>query len=447
MSPEIVISVRQRAIEDINKVVDPRIGIPASAGGRFEQVHFGRDSTESIIMASEEDQGELTPFLVDAANTSLTTAITYEGQGYHSYRGERPGKKAHEAHTGGLHQDRLGKMWEENKQRPRDRRWPVLREANGTFSMVDYYSDDATPKFNIAVGEIERTISRHYGNSRDFLETMWPPVKRGFVHDIRQIDRGGVGVLVSEGKGGIINHTWMDSDDAYMDEEGNIPKPSYVFLSVNAAIYRSFVESSRLARLMGEEDVADELLDRAVRLKKRIDQLFWSDKFNYFVPLLEEGERQVEIETSDAVDAMWMGAIYPHRAGFVVGRVSRPDMMTAWGIRTRSSESKVFAVNSYHKGSIWPKQNSQAAKGAENYGFFEFARTLDERNHLLAAALGSEELTGVDVDGVTLKPYEEDGIPVSNNPHSWSGFGCLARTAANLNRPEVKQGQRIQVLV
>lgn len=435
MPPEIIVC-RQKAIEDARLVVDKQLGIVASAGGRFERVFYGRDSAESIIMANEGDQGALTPFVIESSVASLRTAVRYEGVKSHPYSGEKPGKKAHEAQVDGFHQDRLREMWEGNKELPRNKRWPVLKRPDGVLVMINYFADDATPKFTIAVSTTEATIRRNTGDSNMFLDEMWPSTKRGLMHDMREIDRHGRGVIVSEARGPLVNQTWMDSGDAYMNEEGVIPKSPYVFLSVNAAAYRSFIEGSRLANLVGETDLSNKLHVRADALKEQIDRLFWSEEEKYFYPLIDGDGRQVKIITSDAADAMWMEAIKQERAGFVILRLSMPDLMTDWGIRTRSSLSRVFDVNGYQRGTVWEKQNSQAAIGADKYGFHGFSRELDSRNRNLTAVIGHHELTGVELDGRTLRSYTEKDHPVSNNPQAWSAWGEVARTAANLDMPE-----------
>src|SRR5260370_24951548 len=73
------------------------------------------------------------------------------------------------------------------------------------------------------------------------------------------------------------------------------------------------------------------------------------------------------------------------RARAVCERFMRPDMFSGWGWRTLSQEEGVFNPLSYHRGSVWPHDNSIVAHGLALYEFRDPANTIFEA--LFTAAL------------------------------------------------------------
>lgn len=431
MTPEVFTKVRQCAIEELSLVVDQAVGIEASGSGRFQRVHFGRDAFESIIEVNEENQGDLTTRLLDASFKSLETALIHEGRQFDPITGERPGRKAHEVHTSDSPQDRLARLAEDPKWRP------VVVKRDGTYTMKNYFSDDATAKHVIAVGITEQVVFRYLGNSDNFMERHWPPAKRGILHDNAIADEHNTGLFVSEPFGPLVNRTWKDSDTAYLDENGRIPPPPYTYLTINCTYYWALVEGARMAKIAGDYNLANECRERATKVRFLINTLFWSAKLKYFVPLVDGESKQDEIVTDDPIDALWAEVLDLDKAKTVISRLSQPDMLNEWGIRTRSSSSNMFRENgaeAYHNGPNWPRRTKQTAKGVEKYGFFSFARDLDLRVFSLESVVGRKELVPIARDGVTILIYEEDGRPAANDPQSWEVFGTIGRTAAIINR-------------
>ena len=52
-----------------------------------------------------------------------------------------------------------------------------------------------------------------------------------------------------------------------------------------------------------------------------------------------------------------------------MNRLMRPDMYSGWGLRTMSNEERVFNPLSYHRGSVWPHDNSLIVHGMALYDF------------------------------------------------------------------------------
>jgi glycogen debranching enzyme len=51
---------------------------------------------------------------------------------------------------------------------------------------------------------------------------------------------------------------------------------------------------------------------------------------------------------------LWADALEAPAARAAADRLCEPDVLTGFGLRTLSSRSPVFAVQAYHRGSVWP---------------------------------------------------------------------------------------------
>ena len=59
------------------------------------------------------------------------------------------------------------------------------------------------------------------------------------------------------------------------------------------------------------------------------------------------------------------------RAKAITQRFMRDDMFSGWGWRTMSRDERIFNPLSYHRGSVWPHDNSLIAHGMALYEFRE----------------------------------------------------------------------------
>lgn len=428
MSPDILRSLREECLKEIPSIRDDLLGIKASGEGRFAGAHYERDADISINMALPEPQNGHLPILLDCAMTSQRLAAAHQGKEFNPFKDEARGKIAHEIHLGFSPQQRLAEM-----EKTGD--WPVRELENGRLGMVNYYAGDATPLFNISVSVVYRALtSRNRRAGRLYLEEMWPHVKAAFDHDIRIADLDNDGLIESnpQNKNALLNHTWKDSNDAYRDEKGRIPKPPYKYLTNNSYFLWSMREGAELARVMGEATFAEELIRRYVRGKSELHECFWMPGLGTYAPMIDGKGNQVKFIGDDPVIALWAKVIEPEFARMVINRLKQPDMNTKWGLRTRSSQSSQFRVNgarAYHNGTVWLHQTLIAAKAVENYGDIEFAETLDNEAFALERRLKRKELVAVEKVRCHLLQYREKGVPVACSTQAWAAFATLGRTA------------------
>ncbi|MCR4324405.1 MAG: hypothetical protein NUV69_01825 [Candidatus Curtissbacteria bacterium] len=426
MTAQLLQKLRNDAILELALVEGGAVGLWASGEGRYK-AFFSRDAFISIILALSKNQGDLTPRLVKAAIRCQKTAIKFEGKLLNDVSEEAPGKKPHEVHFAASPQDRLAML--------RDNGWPVHLNDDGTLGMVYYGAGDANSLFTISVGVVARAIEKiDPDEALRYMRKMWPSIERGLKHDMMIADIDGDGLIESnpKNKKALLNHTWKDSNEAYIDEEGNLPPAPYKYLTNNCHFVWALKEASVIARKLGYP-VWRELRLRHKTSKKKLVDTFWSDKLNFMLPLVDGRGRQLEIVTDDAADALWAKLLDREMAKIVARRLTRKDMLTPRGIRTRSSKSMQFAANgigSYHNGLVWPHRTMILAQGAQRYGWRKLARDLNSRISLVLLEHGNIECVGVSKGGQKSYLYMENGVSAACKPQCWAVFGTLGFTAS-----------------
>src|SRR5262249_56387813 len=115
------------------------------------------------------------------------------------------------------------------------------------------------------------------------------------------------------------------------------------------------------------------------------EKAFWMSSRGFYALALDAGKKQVQVISSNPGHLLFTRMLPQERARAVTERFMRPDMFTGWGWRTLSQEERVFNPLSYHRGSVWPHDNSITAHGMALYEFREPA--LRVFNALFEAAL------------------------------------------------------------
>jgi len=98
----------------------------------------------------------------------------------------------------------------------------------------------------------------------------------------------------------------------------------------------------------------------------------------------------------------------------------RDDMFSGWGWRTMSRDERVFNPLSYHRGSVWPHDNSLTAHGMALYEFREPANQLFTA--LYQAALNFRDYRLPELFcGIERREHDEPvQYPVSCSPQAWA---------------------------
>jgi glycogen debranching enzyme len=137
-----------------------------------------------------------------------------------------------------------------------------------------------------------------------------------------------------------------------------------------------------------------------------------------FVPdvmAIEDGDLPVPGPGSQLGWLLWADALEPDVRDAAAERLCAPDILTAFGLRTLSSDSPVFDAHSYHRGSVWPFDSWLGWGGLRAAGRAAEAERV--RRGVLAAldrlAL-APELYAVTREG------EVEPIPLANRVQAWT---------------------------
>ncbi|HEX9891853.1 MAG TPA: amylo-alpha-1,6-glucosidase, partial [Actinomycetota bacterium] len=196
-------------------------------------------------------------------------------------------------------------------------------------------------------------------------------------------------------------------------------------VEVQGYVYQAKRRLVRVARALGEEDVANRLEKEAEELRTRFNQDFWMEDEAYFALALDGDKRPVRTITSNPGHAMWSQIVDPALAGRVAKRLMGSGLSSGWGIRTLARKQNVYDPIGYHTGSVWPHDNALIAHGLKRYGFDQEAvAVLDQ----LAAAGAHfpyarfpELFCGFSSDEVPV-PVQ---YPVACRPQAWSSGAPL----------------------
>jgi glycogen debranching enzyme len=211
---------------------------------------------------------------------------------------------------------------------------------------------------------------------------------------------------------GLTQQGWRDAIDptnpaegggGYLRPDGSVPAPPLADADSQAAAHAAL-------RALAGLDPGGGWCERADALRARLSRGFVPD-----VMALEEGDRPVRGAGSQLGWLLWADALEPGAREIAADRLSAPDILTGFGLRTLSSDSPVFDPHGYHRGSVWPFDSWLGHGGLRAAGRLDAADRV--RTGVLAAldTLGrAPELYAVGTDG------EVEPIALSNRVQAWT---------------------------
>jgi glycogen debranching enzyme len=307
-----------------------------SAGLPLYLQFFGRDALTigwQSLMASPR-------LLLD----SLRTNAAWRGKRIDDWLDEEPGKMIHQARNGPL-------------------------SALGVNPFTRYYGDWATPPdFLIMLGQYLA-----WTGDRDAIRKLLPAARDAAEWCERYGDLDGDGFLEydTRSSGGVKNQGWKDSDDAVVDERGEIVPNPIASSEIQAYWYAGLQQTAVAAAAIGDLGYASELLGKARALKRRFNEAFWLEDRGVYAMGLDAHKRPIRTIGSNDGHLLASGIVPPDRGRRLAARLMEPDMFSGWGIRTLSSEHPAFNPFSYHRGSVWPVEQATIGFGFARYGCWD----------------------------------------------------------------------------
>jgi glycogen debranching enzyme len=372
-----------------------------AAGIPWFATMFGRDA---IIAAFQSLL--LNPEL---ATETLRVLARFQGKERDDWRDEEPGKI--------LHEFREGEM---------------TRAQEMPFGPY-YGSVDSTPLWLILLSE-----TFNWTADEQLVRDMLPHAYRALEWIQRDGDLDGDGFVEYERRSprGLANQGWKDSWDAILHRDGELAKPPIALVEVQGYVYEAKYRMASLLRGLGDSQAADRLKKEAAELARHFEKSFWMPGRGFYALALDGHKRQVQVISSNPGHLLFTRMLAQDRARTVCERFMKPDMFSGWGWRTLSQEERTFNPLSYHRGSVWPHDNSLAAHGMALYEMREPANLIF--NSLYSAALNFRDYRLPELFcGIQRGEFDEPvQYPVSCSPQAWaSGATFLLLTSVLGIRP------------
>ena len=337
----------ERGLSDIHSL---RINIDemmmVTAGIPWFAAPFGRDG---IISALQSLIATPTP-----ARETLLFLARHQGREVNPERDEEPGKI--------LHEYRRGEM-----------------ARTGEIPHRPYYgSVDATPLYLVLMDEYV-----NFTNDIDLVQRLAPSIEAAMIWILDRCDADPRGLLTySVGHGGRLrNQGWKDSFDGICFPDGRLAAGPIALVEVQGYAIDGLERACRLLRRIGRLDLCPRGEKRAQALREALEALFFDDS-NTCALAIDGMGHPVMTQTSNPGHLLFSSAIGTERARGIASGLLSGGLWSGWGIRTLSAEHNAYNPLSYHRGSIWPHDNSLIAFGMARYGWtrdaFQVLRALYE---------------------------------------------------------------------
>jgi glycogen debranching enzyme len=378
-----------------------------AAGVPWFAALFGRDSLISSFQILA-----LNPSL---ARGTLRSLAARQGQVAGADNDEEPGKILHEL--------RFGEM-----------------TATGEVAFGrNYGSVDATPLFIILLSEYFQ-----WTRDQELLEEMRSPLSAALNWLIEYGDPDGDGLIEYHRKTdkGLLNQGWKDSGDAMAHANGVLAAAPIALVEEQGYAADAFRRAAVLVRLLGDPEQADRLTKRSNELIQKLDQSFWLTEDRYYAMALDRDKRPLAVISSNPGHLLFTQAINSQRAGDVVAKLMAQGLFSGWGIRTLSDEEQTYNPMSYHRGSVWPHDNSLIAFGMASYGYQREASVVFSA--LFQAARHFREYRLPELFCGNQRHHRDEPVqyPVSCSPQAWaSGTPILILTALLGLKPDASKGE------
>lgn len=279
-----------------------------------------------------------------------------------------------------------------------------------------YGTADATPLFVTLLGEASR-----WGLAAEDIAALVPHADRALEWIRDYGDRDGDGFVEYQrlNDRGLANQGWKDSWDGINFADGRLAEPPIALCEVQGYVYSAYMARAWMAYEAGDEGLANDLRERAERLKKQFNEQFWLPDRGYYAIALDRDKRPVDACASNMGHCLWSGIVDEDKAPQVVRRLMSPEMFSGWGVRTLATDMGAYNPVSYHNGSVWPHDNALIVGGLMRYGFVKEAQRL--ASALMDAAEYTDNRLPELFCGFSRSEYPQPlPYPTACSPQAWA---------------------------
>ncbi len=280
-----------------------------------------------------------------------------------------------------------------------------------------YGSVDATPLFVMLAGAYWRRTA-----DLPFLESIWASLRRAldWIDSYGDTDGDGFVEYHRRSHKGLVQQGWKDSQDSVFHADGRLAEGPIALCEVQGYVYAAKRGAAGIARAMGREREAEDLLHQAEVLRERFEEAFWVDEIGMYALALDGAKQPCSVRTSNAGHCLFTGIAGGERARSLAAQFAQPEFFSGWGVRTVAETEARYNPMAYHNGSVWPHDNAIVAAGLARYGFQDGA--IQVMTGLFAAS------TFVDLNrlpelfcGFVRRPGKAPtAYPVACSPQAWA---------------------------
>ncbi|HKD77403.1 MAG TPA: glycogen debranching N-terminal domain-containing protein, partial [Ktedonobacterales bacterium] len=370
---------------------------------------FGRDSLITAL--------QILPIFPEVAKGVLHALARLQGTKVDVARVEQPGKILHEY------------------------RRSAFASTENSAAIFPYYGTiDATPLFLLLLSAVWRVAG-----DRDFIVTLREPMERALAWIDDYGDRDGDGYLeyLRETTTGLENQGWKDAGDAICFRDGTLARAPIALCEVQGYVYAARLGVAEIYDALGEPEMAQDQRQRAASLRARFNQDFWMTDRQYFALALDADKQQVDVLASNAGHLLWCGIVEDDKAPLLVKRMMSDAFFSGWGIRTIASGEGAYIPIGYHRGTVWPHDNSLILAGLTRYGFIAEAKQLADGMIATLENFPDARFPELFAGFSRLESSFPVEYPTASRPQAWSsgavllllltmtGFNAITPTLAN----------------
>lgn len=223
-----------------------------------------------------------------------------------------------------------------------------------------YGSVDSTPLFVLLAGAYyERT------GDLEFVRSIWTHIQAAldWMKNYGDVDGDGFIEYSRKTEHGLLQQGWKDSQDSVFHCDGKIAEGPIALCEVQAYAFAAKTLISAAADDLGFNEMAAHLRSEAEEMRRRFEEVFWSDEISMFALALDGEKRRCNVPTSNAGQCLFSGIASAAHRQRIVDTLMSPRFFSGWGVRTVATGESRYNPMSYHNGSLWPHDNALIAYG------------------------------------------------------------------------------------
>jgi glycogen debranching enzyme len=261
----------------------------------------------------------------------------------------------------------------------------IPHEISQSASLIPWFTDyefpwnsaDGTPLYVIVHGDYWRA-----SGDKDFLTNNWDSIVKAYRFSAATDTDGNH--LIENSTKTRFGHGWVEGGALYPPHEEIYMQGLWIEAS------RSLAE---MADVVGDRELALQARANAERTRAAMEQIYWLSNRGFYAfatklpnekpPEAEPGPnlavrqaRLNELSSMRIFDEdtvlpavpLWFETMTDERAQSEIDHLGSGAMMTDWGSRIISNQSRLYDPLSYHYGSVWPLFTGWASMGAYRYG-------------------------------------------------------------------------------